>query len=351
MDFKNKKFKKFTVSRTPPKNLQNEDIFLFETELKRTFKSPKVFIKKNIYIDNSKLKKYKYFRSYSNHWRMSNFWLKHKIKFFIEDFLLFIANLRNAKKDIKVIEKASWVLDQKSWKYMHFYSDALQRIELISNYLDEYPIVISSNYSNYKYTVDTLDILKIPYIVINKDKLYRVKELLISSHVAPAGNYNVEIINSISGKIKEASNIQENILNKKYWISRKNASIRNVLNSNDVDHLLRRYNYEVLYLEDLDTQEQISTLSKAKVIAGLQGAGLNNILFMHPDTNVLEIRDRKDNKNNCYFSLASALNINFYYSHADTVEPGNFHSSDYIIDIKSLEKAFENIENNLLLQD
>ena len=33
MDFKNKKFKKFTVSRTPPKNLQNEDIFLFETEL------------------------------------------------------------------------------------------------------------------------------------------------------------------------------------------------------------------------------------------------------------------------------------------------------------------------------
>ena len=255
MDFKNKKFKKFTVSRTLPKNLQNEDIFLFETELKRTFKSPKVFIKKNIYIDNSKLKKYKYFRSYSNHWRMSNFWLKHKIKFFIEDFLLFIANLRNAKKDIKVIEKASWVLDQKSWKYMHFYSDALQRIELISNYLDEYPIVISSNYSNYKYTVDTLDILKIPYIVINKDKLYRVKELLITSHVAPAGNYNVEIMNSIAGKIKEASNIQENILNKKYWISRKNASIRNVLNSNDVDRLLRRYNYEVLYLEDLDTQE------------------------------------------------------------------------------------------------
>ena len=56
-------------------------------------------------------------------------------------------------------------------------------------------------------------------------------------------------------------NIQENILNKKYWISRKNASIRNVLNSNDVDRLLRRYNYEILYLEDLDTQEQISTLS------------------------------------------------------------------------------------------
>ena len=189
MQINPKKMGKFTVKRTPPININQNDSFLFKSEMVRTFKSPKVFFKKNVYIKESKLIKFKHFRYFSNHWRMSNFWIKHKIKFFLEDFLNFLNNFKK-KILIIIIEKASWVLDQKSWKYMHFYSDALQRIELIKDYLEEFPIIVSSNYQNYKYTIDTLDILSIPYIIIDKNKLHLIKNLLITSHVAPAGNYN-----------------------------------------------------------------------------------------------------------------------------------------------------------------
>tara|TARA_A100001011_G_scaffold355585_1_gene398902 strand:- start:457 stop:1506 length:1050 start_codon:yes stop_codon:yes gene_type:complete len=347
MQINAKKIGKVTVKRTPPANLHQNDSFLFEGEMVKTFKSPKVFLKKNVYVKKSKLIKFKHFRYLSNHWRMSNFWIKHKIKFFLEDLLSFLKSLNKKNNDIEIIEKASWVLDQKSWKYMHFYSDVLQRIELIKDFLEEFPIIVSNNYPNYKYTIDTLDILSIPYKIIDKDKLHLIKNLLIASHVAPAGNYNEKIINSVSKKIRASNPASKIIPTKKFWISRKNAQMRNVVNYEDVNVVLEKFNYEILYLEEMNTNTQIEVLNQAMVIAGLQGAGLNNILFMQEKSNLLEVRDRSDNMNNCYFSLASALNINFYYSYADTIDPGNFHSSDYVIDIDNLEKVLEKIETTL----
>ena len=247
----------------------------------------------------------------------------------------------------EIIDKASWVTDQKSWKYMHWFSDALQRIELLDNYLEEYPIIISNNYLNYPYTKNTLDLMNIPYIVLDREKTYLVKELLFSSHVAPAGNYNEEIINSVSNKIKKTSVKKNSKPIRKIWISREKAPMRNVTNIKEVEEVLKEYKYEKIYLEDMSTEKQIQIINEAKVVSGLQGAGLNNILFMDKNTNILEVRDRNDNHNNCYFSLASALNINFYYAFADTVEPGNFHSSDYTIDINSLKNAFDELEENL----
>ncbi len=347
MVLSDKKIGNFTVVRKKPINLDINDSALFEFEYQRTFKSPKIYLKKNIYVNEAKLKKFKFFRIHSNHWRMSNFWVRYKIKFFLEDLKIFINNLFKFKKEIIEIEKAAWVTDQKSWKYMHWFSDALQRIELIKKDLNEYPILIDDYYLNFDYTIDILKILEIPYIVLERKKLYRVKKLLIASHVAPAGNYNEEIINSISGKIKNNVKNKQKIPFRKLWISRENAKIRNIVNIGDVKSLIKKYDYEIVFLENLTTKEQINIINESIVIAGLQGAGLNNILYMNNNTNVLEVRDRKDNHNNCYYSLSSALEINFYYALADSVEKGNFHSADYVVDIKSLEEAFKEIEKNL----
>ena len=67
---------KFELTRKKPNNLKNTQYKNFEHELYRKFSSPKIFTRKNIYVHQQKLWKFKYFNAYSNHWRMSNFWYK-----------------------------------------------------------------------------------------------------------------------------------------------------------------------------------------------------------------------------------------------------------------------------------
>ena len=296
-----KKIKKnyFIAIRNLPKNYKPEDKFLFEHELKRKFDGSKIFFIKNIYIYKTKLNKFKYFQVHSAHWRMHKYLLKYKVRFFLNNFLSFI------KKELKdeeviLINKASWVIDQKSYKYMHWFSDSLQRIEQIKKYLKEYPIIIEDRYENYKYIQETLKILNIPYIVCKRTKIYKVKDLLISSHSAPAGNYNKELVQSISNQFKNIAQKENNSTKyQKIWITRENASIGKIRNFQDIKQIIEQFNYKIIALEQYTLLDQIDMLYNAKVIAGLQGAGLNNILFMKNGSKVLEVRDREDSKNNC----------------------------------------------------
>ena len=56
----------------------------------------------------------------------------------------------------------------------------------------------------------------------------------------------------------------------------------------------------------------------AKYLISNHGAGLTNMLFMKAGGNVLELRHRGDKHNNCYFSLASTLRLNYYYQLCDS---------------------------------
>jgi capsular polysaccharide biosynthesis protein len=72
-------------------------------------------------------------------------------------------------------------------------------------------------------------------------------------------------------------------------------------------------------MEDLTLQKQIELAYQARVIIGIHGGGLANICWMNlKKKNVLiELRDQNDDHNNCYFNLANALNINYFYLKLD----------------------------------
>ena len=337
----------YVVERTPPQNIKKKDLANFQHELKRKFSSPKILMKKNVYVHQQKLWKYKYFNAFSNHWRMSNFWIRHKINLFIKN----LANALTLKNDIiyEVIPKASWVIDQKSWKYMHWFSDALQRIEFIEEFLNDYPVILFKHYENFEYIEYTLKKLEIPFLLLDREKYYLVDELLISTHVAPSGNYNEKIINSIAKKLnngEKSTNTFDKTKYERVWVSRQNAKIRRESNFKDLKNILDKYNFKIIVLEELKYSDQVYIFLNTKILAGIQGAGLINMLFMRKGTKIIEVRSPNDNKNNCYFSLSSALKINYFYSHANTDEnSGGAHSGDYNVDLVELEQNLSNIVN------
>src|ERR1035437_4173888 len=58
-------------------------------------------------------------------------------------------------------------------------------------------------------------------------------------------------------------------------------------------------------------EDQVAILSKARYVASNHGAGLTNMLFMRPGGRVLELRREGDAHNNCFFTLASALKLDY----------------------------------------
>jgi capsular polysaccharide biosynthesis protein len=76
-------------------------------------------------------------------------------------------------------------------------------------------------------------------------------------------------------------------------------------------------------------------MSQTIHLIGLHGAGLTNMLFMREGGKVLELRNQNDAHNNCYFSLASELNLDYFY----LLNQGNTndtHTVDIIVDIDEL---------------
>ena len=128
---------------------------------------------------------------------------------------------------------------------------------------------------------------------------------------SPTGNYNEESINELRNNFLKS--ISESEKDQKIYISRNKASKRRLLNEYKLSSILDSFGIKTIYAEELSFEDQIKIFSKTSLLIGVHGAGLTNMLFMSPNTIVLEFRFENDTNNNCYFSLASALNINYYY--------------------------------------
>jgi hypothetical protein len=62
------------------------------------------------------------------------------------------------------------------------------------------------------------------------------------------------------------------------------------------------------------------------------------MLFMKPGRSVPELRHRRSTGQSCYFTMASALGLNYFYQLCDSASPGDDpHSADLQVDLRSLE--------------
>ena len=99
-------------------------------------------------------------------------------------------------------------------------------------------------------------------------------------------------------------------------------------------------------LEELSFAEQVRLVGSASILVGNHGAGLTNIAWLAPGSRVLELRRRGDGQNNCFFSLASALDVAYSYNLCDSVEDReSTHSADLLVDPQMLDETLESISD------
>jgi capsular polysaccharide biosynthesis protein len=333
---KNKLSNSYLSIRTLPINYQKKDNFLFNHELEKYIDSSYFIKKRNLYIRDMDLFSFKYFSWNYKYTKMKKYPIIFSFKKTLKNFRTI-----NFKKQKISLENGIWALDEKSFHYFHWFCDTLTRYLQVKTYNNQYPLLISSNLIEKEYIRETLNLLNINYSIYDYEVPYKIDNLLISSHITDSGNYSNSNITLLSSLLK--SSIEVNTPKKRIWISRNKSKHRKIANEDSLTPMLKQYGFQIIYPEDISFIEQLSLYRNAEIIGGLHGGALTNILFMNEGTKLIEIRRYGDNMNNCYFSLASELKIDYYYLESESIDE-DFYISDVKVEVQKLEKIIKNID-------
>jgi capsular polysaccharide biosynthesis protein len=242
----------------------------------------------------------------------------------------------------KISDPVIFIHDNWSEGYFHWHGDALPRLEFLSNHihLPDHKLVLPEHYLRYEYIPASLKYFGLSskhILPLEYSKVYYADDISYCTQFAISGNYHSGLMQKLSARIKSAAGLNDIAPTKKIYISRENAAKRKVLNEAEVTDVLKKHGFEIYLMEKLSYEEQLRLMASAKWLVSIHGAGLTNMLFMHEGSSVLEIRREEDGGNNCYFSMAAAKNLPYYYLNAISVNSETDHIGDLLIDCNKLD--------------
>ena len=98
---------------------------------------------------------------------------------------------------------------------------------------------------------------------------------------------------------------------RRVFVSRAGATIRKLVNEAELEPLLTRAGFERVAMEDLDFDAQVRLMGETRVLMAPHGAGLTNMMFCAPGTQVVEIAEpRYPNPN--FYALACAMGLDYW---------------------------------------
>ena len=150
-------------------------------------------------------------------------------------------------------------------------------------------------------------------------------------------------------KLRELTDLNEPYKKfpEKIFVSREDAKQRSLINEKNVFERLKTRDFSFIRSSDYSFREQILIFRNAKVIVGVAGAAMANIVFSKPKTKILTL---VPDYTPGWFSwdLACMLNLEYYTLHGKSTEvkiPKDKQrwtgAKDFIIDIEEFDKAID----------
>jgi capsular polysaccharide biosynthesis protein len=329
-----------TISRRKlPVNFNPDDLTLFSHELERVIPQTRLLQRydvgvsaEGILFQRGKMLPESFaFPANRENWRRRSV-----LKFVISNYLL--------RRRRRFERESAWVIDDWSHGYFHWLADVLPRLFIIRERLKDLVLLLPHKYKELEFVQSSLK----PFLIgaveyIDSSEVLSCRKLMVPLQTAPSGHYNEELIREVRNLLVEfyASGVHETAGDRVY-ISRSLAPKRRIANEEEVIKLLQDFNFRVVRTEDHSFAEQVRLASGARYLVSNHGAGLANMLFMNPGANVLELRHTTDRINNCYFTLASALNLNYFYQSCEPQNPGeDAHTADLKVDARALRANLE----------
>ena len=323
--------------RKLPVNLKQDHRQLFAHELQRTIPPSRLLRFKNIRVSSDGI-----LFSGTRILPESFAFPHHRDEWKLRSTVKFLAANQFVRHRRRIEAEVLWITDYWSKAYFHWLADALTRLFVVQDRLDQLVLTLPGEYEGLHFVAPTLKAFGVKRVeFIKPNEVLECRSLLMPTHTAPPGHYNPEVIHGVREVLLSAFGAAG--ADERIYISRRNASKRKIVNETEITDVLRRFEFQIVCAEELSFQEQVRTFSRARHLVSNHGAGLTNMLFMKDGGSVLELRHQSDCINNCYFTLSSALNLKYFFQACEPSTDGpDPHTADLIVDPHELE-------NNLTL--
>jgi hypothetical protein len=253
------------------------------------------------------------------------------LKFFVSNYAL--RRRRVVENDVL------WITDDWSNGYFHWLTDVLTRLYVMRDRLDQLVLLLPWNYQALDFVHGSLRAFGLRATeFIAKDEVLICRRLFMPTHTAPSGHYNETIIGAVrSLLLQRYGDTSYQGSGERVYVSRSRARKRRVVNEAEVIEVLQQFGFQAIHAEELSFEQQVKICSRAHYLVSNHGAGLTNMLFLGEGASVLELRHDSDCISNCYFTLSSALNLNYFYQtcRASDADP---HFADLLVDTERLRE-------------
>ena len=122
------------------------------------------------------------------------------------------------------------------------------------------------------------------------------------------------------------------------YIKRKSREARNIIEDDDIETLLAKYNFKKISMEELTLREQIKLMKNAKNVIAPHGAGLTHIVNMMEQTKVIEVMP-SDSIHPLYWFLAETAKLEYAMIPSAVVN----EKQDMKVNIKVLESEIKQL--------
>jgi hypothetical protein len=328
-----------TSRRKLPLNLQQHDLSLFSGELERVIPPTRLLKLHNVSVSaegilfkNGKMLP----ESFAFPHTRASWKRRSVVKFFVNNYLV--------RRRRRFERTGIWVTDDWSAGYFHWLADVLPRLFTMKDQLKDLVLLLPSQCKELKYVSASLEPFDIGGIeFLDRGEVLRCMSLMVPTQTAPSGHYNDELIQQVGNLLVEfyAGEPRETP-SEIVYVSRALAPKRKILNEAEVIDVLHEFGFRIVRTEDHSFAEQVKIVSSARYLVSSHGAGLVNMLFMSPGAKVLELRHATDSINNCYFTLASALNLDYFYQSCEPENAGEDpHTANLHVDVGRLRTNLE----------
>lgn len=340
-------FKAYHIERSKPENYKEGELDFCSKEFFYTTSDVELVDIKNCFVSDLGFVYPSYFsihkKSLLNPAYYSNYFT---VKHYLKKVLL------RKKRKTHPNKQYLLVVDEWSHGHYHWFCDVLPRIYAIKETLKDYILLLPAH-SSYIRTIgveslNLLDLKPLAFEFIGGQELLHVQNLTLVTHTCIPGYSNDVLVRGLRDLLFEKSGLnKKDIPRKKIYISREKARFRKILNEGPVQEVLKSFDYEVVFLENMSLKDQIELISSAKSIVSIHGAGLTSVYFLPRGSSVLEFRRDKIYHNQCYWHLSSALQHKYFYLFGkpdieDKVIEGQ--GCNITIDIKKLKTVLREME-------
>ena len=261
---------------------------------------------------------------------------------------LFIKKL--PRLETQQLDTACSLVNHWSKSYYHWFLDCLTRIEGLEYYQEQKSckpvLIIDSNPTSWQ--IESLQLLGYSaddYIQWDQRKI-TVKKLVVPAFRQPGNWVSPSALNWLRQRLFSNLSTIENhahSFSPRIYISRSQASGRQVINEDEVIKVLSPLGFVSYSLENMSFVEQIRLFLSAEIIIGPHGAGFTNIIFSRKKPIVVELVTPWVSPH--YFLISTILDFPYWsiechqpYSQKVRQTRGNL-----IVDIANLKSLVEQI--------